>query len=146
MNRIRLIDALKGIKIWSSTINCKNLTLVIPKYESELADGIPKALMRLMLVDRSINEKVSIIFTDVRNKNLMWDKQLNIEFIQLSRQDMDNLVNYMLWTAKHVSAMRNANVKLVMLENLCGGQIQHIYDMKLFSNVYIIYDKLLRGV
>ena len=146
MNKICLLDALKGIKIWNATINCKNLTLVIPKYEDELADGIPKALMRLMLVDRSISEKVSIIFTDIRNKNLMWDKQLNIEFIQLSRPEMDNLVSYMLWTAKHVSAMRNANVKLVMLENLCGGQIQHIYDMKLFSNVYIIYDKILRGV
>lgn len=146
MRKTYLKDALKGIKIWRDTINCETLTLVIPKFESEIVESIPGALMHFKLLERSINEKVRIIFSDVRIKELVWDKQLNIEYIRLPSQDMDNLVSYMLWTSKHISAMRNANVKLVMLDGLCGGQIRRVYDMQLFSNDYIIYDRIIRGV
>lgn len=146
MKRICLKDALKGVKIWRNTIDCENLTLVIPQFESEIVESIPGALMYFMSLERCINERVRIIFSNVRIKELIWDKQLNIEFIRLSNRDMDNLVSYMLWTSKHFSAMRNANVKLIMLDGLYGGQIRHVYDMQLFSNDYIIYDRIIRGV
>lgn len=148
MKDFSYVDALRGMRIWKNKINCNNhyLILVIPEYESKLILDLIPSLTSYLALENRLYEKIEIIYVDDDVKSFLSNKLLNFIFIKVSKQEMKNLVCYMLLTAKHYGVMRCQNVKLVSFDVLYGNQLQIIAENNLYPPRYLITKMILNRI
>ena len=148
MKDFSYIDALRGMRIWKNIVNYNKpyLILVMPDYESKLTPDLIPALTSYLTLDNHLYEKIEIIYVDDNVKSFLSNKLFNFIFIKVSKQEMKNLVCYMLLTAKHYGVMRRPNVKLVSFDVLYGNQLRIIAENKLYPPRYLISEMILNRI
>lgn len=148
MKDFSYVDALRGMRIWKNKINYNDhyLILVMPDYESKLILDLIPALSSYLELENRLYEKIEIIYVDDNVKSFLSNKFLDFIFIKASKQEMKNLVCYMLLTAKHYGVMRCQNVKLVSFDVLYGNQLRIIAENKLYPPRYLITEMILNRV
>ena len=145
MKDFSYVDALRGMRIWKNIVNYNKpyLILVMPDYESKLTPDLIPALTSYLTLENHLYEKIEIIYVDDNVKSFHSNKLFNFIFMKVSKQEMKNLVCYMLLTAKHYGVMRRQNVKLVSFDVLYGNQLRIIAKNNLYPPRYLITEMIL---
>ena len=143
MNRISWIRVLLGMCIWKKYIDCKELTLLIPEYSREMLDALISALDNYLKLGNHSNHVIMIICADPQIKATLFSSSLKLKFVEISKNEMCNLVHYVRATSKHGGVPRNPNVKFISFDFLYGNQLRVIADSKLYPPGYLITEMIL---
>lgn len=136
MTYYRHLKTIKGIKIWHEQVDCHKLTIVIPGYDSRIADTVVSSVSDFLTSEK--DEIVLIVYNDDRIGELFYNTSFNTILRKLNDDDMDCLSRYIIVSAKHYGVTCNPNVKYVSFEGLYGRQLDLIANNNLQSSKYLI--------
>lgn len=148
MKNFSIIAAFKGMKIWKEVIGYQSrcLTLIVPDYENSLLDELVLALQSYFSLDNQNLGKTRIVYSDRKVQETLCTCEIKFDFVQIEKSDMSHLENYLLLTSKHYGSMWSQSVKLLSFDVLYGNQLRLIADSGLYSQRYIISEKILNRI
>lgn len=146
MNKILWSRVFSGMFVWKKYIDCKELTLLIPEYSNDILDALVSALENYLKLGKHNNHNIMIVCADSQIKAALFSSSLNLIFVEISKIDMQNLMQYVQATSKHYGVPRNPNVKIVSFDCLFSRQLRIIADSKLYPVGYLITEMILNRI